>query len=80
MDRGKVLQKTSPFLIAMEQKNMPYFREVSQYVPVALNSKLPDIKISLPIGYPPLKTLSSLEGQKLCVHRLPKYSLEVEKV
>lgn len=80
MDRGKVLQKTNPLLIAMEQKNMPYFREVSQCVSVALYSTLPDIKISLPFGYPSLETLSSLEGQEWCVHRLPEYSLEVGKV
>lgn len=38
-DRGKVLQNTSPLLIAMEQKNMSYFREVDQQcVSVTLNS------------------------------------------
>lgn len=77
-DRGKVLQNTSPLLIAMEQKNMSYFREVGQQcVSVTLNSTFLILRSHF---QSPLKTLSSLEGQKWCVHRSPKYSLEVRKV
>lgn len=80
MDGGKVLQKTSPLLIAVEQKNTPYFRKISQqHVSVTLNSTLPEVKISLPSGCPSLEKAVIIGRQGQRVHRLLKISLEVGK-